>query len=519
VNLSARVNAMRGERAIPVDDEFDTPTAAPMRALPDDEFAPPAPWLPEVNGNAATASTGPTWVPVAAPVADSPMDPSRLASRAPTQPVVMETKDALGRIKEDAIEQLFERIGARLNDSSLDESALRGLVQQELNSIIEGGKLPLTARERQRLIREVHDDVLGLGPLEALLSDKTVTEIMVNGPGKVYVERSGKLTLTPIRFNDEEHLRRIIERIVTRVGRRIDESSPLVDARLEDGSRVNAIIPPLAVSGSTLTIRKFSKDAMGVADLMKLQTLSPEMAELLEACVLGRLNILVSGGTGTGKTTLLNVLSGFIPDKERIVSIEDAVELQLQQEHVVRLESRPANVEGRGEVTIRDLVKNSLRMRPDRIIVGECRGAEALDMLQAMNTGHDGSLSTIHANSSRDAMARLETLVLMAGMDLPLRAVREQVSSAIDVIVQLTRLRDGTRRVTALTEVVGMEGQTLTLQDIYTFDYSAGVSADGRFLGKVQPTGIRPLFVQKLTDLGIRLSPGIFGSSSMWEAR
>ena len=519
MNLSARVNAMRGERAIPLDDEFETPTAAPMRALPDDDFAPPAPWLPEVNGNAPTASTGPTWVPVAGPAPDSPMDPSRLASRAPTQTVVMETRDALGRIKEDAIEQLFERIGARLNDSSLDEPALRGLVQQELNAIIEGGKLPLTARERQRLIREVHDDVLGLGPLEALLSDKTVTEIMVNGPSKVYVERSGKLTLTPIRFNDEDHLRRIIERIVTRVGRRIDESSPLVDARLEDGSRVNAIIPPLAVSGSTLTIRKFSKDAMGVADLMKLQTLSPEMAELLEACVLGRLNILVSGGTGTGKTTLLNVLSGFIPDRERIVSIEDAVELQLQQEHVVRLESRPANVEGRGEVTIRDLVKNSLRMRPDRIIVGECRGAEALDMLQAMNTGHDGSLSTIHANSSRDAMARLETLVLMAGMDLPLRAVREQVASAIDVIVQLTRLRDGTRRVTALTEVVGMEGQTLTLQDIYTFDYSAGVSADGKFLGKVQPTGIRPLFVQKLTDLGIRLSPGIFGSSSMWETR
>jgi len=519
VNLSARVNAMRGERAIPVDDEFDMPTAAPMRALPDDEFMPPAPWLPEVNGNAPAPSTGPSWVPVGVPVPDSPMDPSRLASRAPTQPVVMETRDALSRIKEDAIEQLFERIGARLNDSSLDETALRGLVQQELNAIIEGGKLPLTARERQRLIREVHDDVLGLGPLEALLADKTVTEIMVNGPSKVYVERSGKLTLTPIRFNDEDHLRRIIERIVTRVGRRIDESSPLVDARLEDGSRVNAIIPPLAVSGSTLTIRKFSKDAMGVADLMKLQTLSPEMAELLEACVLGRLNILVSGGTGTGKTTLLNVLSGFIPDKERIVSIEDAVELQLQQEHVVRLESRPPNVEGRGEVTIRDLVKNSLRMRPDRIIVGECRGAEALDMLQAMNTGHDGSLSTIHANSSRDAMARLETLVLMAGMDLPLRAVREQVASAIDVIVQLTRLRDGTRRVTALTEVVGMEGQTLTLQDIYTFDYAAGVSADGRFLGKVQPTGIRPLFVQKLTDLGIRLSSGIFGSSSMWEAR
>ncbi len=518
MNLAARVNAMKGERGIPLDEGQATTSAAPMRALVDD-FAAPAPYLAAPDAHAPVSEPTVSWVPVASPSPDSPMDPSRLASRAPTQTVVMETHDALSRLKEEAVEQLFERMGARLNDPNLDEAALRTLVQQELNSIIEGGRLPLTARERQRLIREVHDDVLGLGPLEALLADKSVTEIMVNGPDKVYVERSGKLTLTPVRFKDEPHLRRVIERIVTRVGRRIDESSPLVDARLEDGSRVNAIIPPLAVSGSTLTIRKFSKEALGVADLIKWQSLSPEMAELLEACVLGRLNILVSGGTGTGKTTLLNVISGFIPDKERIVSIEDAVELQLQQEHVVRLESRPANVEGRGEVTIRDLVKNSLRMRPDRIIVGECRGAEALDMLQAMNTGHDGSLSTIHANSSRDALARLETLVLMAGMDLPLRAIREQVASAVDVIVQLTRLRDGTRRVTSLTEVVGMEGQTVTLQDIYTFDFSAGVSADGKFLGKVQPTGLRPLFLQKFNDLGIKLSPGIFGTSAMWEQK
>ena len=512
MNLAARVNAMKGERGIPLEEGATTASAAPTRALVDD-FSAPAPYL-ESSGNTPSANDTVSWVPVGP---DDPLDPSRLASRAPAQPVVMETHDALARLKEESVEQLFERLGTRLNDPSLDETALRTLVQQELNTIIEGGRLPLTARERQRLIREVHDDVLGLGPLESLLSDKSVTEIMVNGPDKVYVERSGKLTLTPVRFKDEPHLRRIIERIVTRVGRRIDESSPLVDARLEDGSRVNAVIPPLAVSGSTLTIRKFSKDALKVPDLIKLQTLSPEMAELLEACVLGRLNIIVSGGTGTGKTTLLNVLSGFIPDRERIVSIEDAVELQLQQDHVVRLESRPPNVEGRGEVTIRDLVKNSLRMRPDRIIVGECRGAEALDMLQAMNTGHDGSLSTIHANTSRDALARLETLVLMAGMDLPLRAIREQVASAVDVIVQLTRLRDGTRRVTSLSEVVGMEGQTLTMQEIYAFDFSAGVSPEGKFLGRVQPTGLRPLFLQKFADLGITLSPGIFGTSAMWE--
>jgi pilus assembly protein CpaF len=521
MNLAARVNAMKGERGIPLEDGDAAPSAAPMRALVDD-FSAPAPYLANPDASADTSGASVTWVPVASQSPDSPIDPNRLASRstqATAQPVVMETHDALSRLKDEAVGQLFERIGNRLNDPSLDEAALRTLVQHELNSIIEGGRLPLTARERQRLIREVHDDVLGLGPLESLLSDKSVTEIMVNGPDKVYVERSGKLTLTPVRFQDEPHLRRIIDRIVTKVGRRIDESSPLVDARLEDGSRVNAIIPPLAVSGSTLTIRKFSKDALKVSDMIKMQSLSPEMAELLEACVAGRLNIIVSGGTGTGKTTLLNVLSGFIPDKERIVSIEDAVELQLQQDHVVRLESRPANVEGRGEVTIRELVKNALRMRPDRIIVGECRGAEALDMLQAMNTGHDGSLSTIHANSARDALARLETLVLMAGMDLPLRAIREQAASAVDVIVQLTRLRDGTRRVTSLTEVVGMEGDTVTLQDIYTFDFGAGVSADGKFLGKVQPTGLRPQFLQKLTDLGIKLSPGIFGTSAMWETR
>ena len=528
MNLAERVlAAQKGGRGIPTEPGAPAGPATPARAVTEPggpvpaapsaprDNAPPAPWLPVPESSTQTApSPTVTWAP---PSAKGPQtDDHRLAHRAPAQPVVVETHDALARIKEDAVEQLFERMGSRLNDPNLDETALQGLVQAELNSIIEGGKLPLTARERQRLIREVHDDVLGLGPLQPLIEDKAVTEVMVNGPFRVYVERAGKLTLSQVRFKDEAHVRRIIERIVTKVGRRIDESSPLVDARLEDGSRVNAIIPPLAVSGSTLTIRKFSKDALTVTDMIEKQSLTPEIAELLNACVVARLNIIVSGGTGTGKTTLLNVLSGFIPNDERIVSIEDAVELQLQQDHVVRLESRPPNVEGKGEVTIRDLVKNSLRMRPDRIIVGECRGGEALDMLQAMNTGHDGSLSTIHANTSRDALARLETLVLMAGMDLPLRAIREQVSSAIDVIVQLTRLRDGSRRVTSVTEVHGMEGQTITMQDVFEFDYSAGVGADGRFLGTIRPTGVRPGFTQKFDDLGIRLSPSVFGTGQLW---
>ena len=385
------------------------------------------------------------------------------------------------------------------------------LVRSELNVVVEQERVPLTAEQRQRLIQEVQDDVLGHGPLQRLLDDPSVTEIMVSGPAMVYVEQHGKLTRSSAHFVSEEQLRLVIERIVSRVGRRIDESSPLVDARLPDGSRVNAVIPPIAFSGSSLTIRKFSRDPFKIADLIAFGTLTPEMAELLQACVQARLNVIVSGGTGTGKTTLLNVLSSFIPDGERIVTIEDAVELQLQQDHVVRLEARPSNIEGRGEINIRDLVRNSLRMRPDRIVVGEVRGGECLDMLQAMNTGHDGSLSTVHANSPRDAIARLETLVLMAGMDLPLRAVREQIASAVDVIVQLSRLRDGSRRITAVTEVQGMEGQTVTMQDAFLFDYSAGVDASGRFLGKPVPTGVRPRFTERFAELGISLSPRVFG--------
>ncbi len=428
------------------------------------------------------------------------------------KPRAQQPVDAFAALKRRAATALFERLGARFNDSSVSEQELRSTAREELIRIIDAEQVPLSADERSRLVADVADDVLGYGPLQRLLDDPEVTEIMVNRMDQIYVERKGKLTLTDSGFSSEDHLRRVIERIVSKVGRRIDESSPLVDARLEDGSRVNAVIPPLAVGGSSLTIRKFSKIPLTVRNLIDFGTLTPEMAELLNACVKAKLNIIVSGGTGTGKTTLLNVLSSFIPEDNRIVTIEDAVELQIQQQHVVRLESRPPNTEGKGEVTIRELLRNSLRMRPDRIVVGEVRGGESLDMLQAMNTGHDGSLSTVHSNSPRDAVARLETLVLMAGMDLPLRAIREQIASAVNLIIQISRLRDGTRRITHVTEVQGMEGDIVTLQDAFVFDYSAGVDAHGMFLGRPVPTGIRPRFIDRFEDLGIRVSPGVFAA-------
>lgn len=422
----------------------------------------------------------------------------------------VELPDGLDELRAAATEDLYERMGARLNDSTLSEQQLHELARQELATIIGERAKKLTAEQRRFLIDDLADDALGLGPLQRLLDDPSITEVMVNGPDHIYVERKGRLLRSSTSFRSEERLRRVIERIVSRVGRRIDESSPLVDARLPDGSRVNAIIPPLAVGGSALTIRKFADDPFQTRDLIDFGTITEAIGELLYACVQARLNIIISGGTGTGKTTLLNVLSSYIPADDRVVTIEDAVELQLQQEHVVRLESRPQNIEGKGEVTIRDLVRNSLRMRPDRIVVGECRGGEALDMLQAMNTGHDGSLSTVHANSPRDAIARLETLSLMAGMDLPLRAVREQVASAIDVIIHVSRLRDGSRRVTHVTEVLGMEGDTVTLQDAFVFDYSAGVDSFGRFLGSAKPTGLRPRFTDRFEELGISVDPQVF---------
>ena len=421
-------------------------------------------------------------------------------------------EDPLAQLKLRAQEALFAKLGARLYDASLTSDELQAFVGEEISDAMGVGESPLSDEERRLLAAQIRDDILGYGPIQMYLDDPTVTEIMVNAEELIYIERDGKLIETDTRFMSRQHLRRVIDRIVTGVGRRIDESSPLVDARLADGSRVNVIIPPLAVDGPVLTIRKFAADPFQVRDLVEMGSMTRLVAELCSAAVEGKLNIMVTGGTGTGKTTLLNVLSGFIPESERIVTIEDAIELQLHQRHVVRLESRPANVEGRGEVTIRDLVRNSLRMRPDRIIVGEARGGEALDMLQAMNTGHDGSLTTIHANSPRDGLSRLETMVLMAGVDLPSRAIREQISSALDLVVHLTRLRDGSRRITHITEVVGMEGDTITIQDIFAFDYRAGFDSDGRFAGVVEPTGIRPRFSDHLSDLGIELPAGVFGA-------
>jgi pilus assembly protein CpaF len=418
---------------------------------------------------------------------------------------------AASELRHRVHQQLIDELGPILFDRRLSEEDLRRRVHDQLHAAIAMERVPLSAADKARLIQEVSDDILGYGPIDSLLKDEDVSEIMVNGPDRVFVERKGKLAKDDaIRFLDEDHVRRVIDKIVSEIGRRIDESTPMVDARLPDGSRVNAVISPLAIGGPFLTIRKFSADPLQIDDLIRYGSLNAHAARFLQACIVGRLNGVVSGGTGTGKTTMLNVMSSFIPDDERIVTVEDAKELQLHQEHVLCLESRPPNVEGRGEVTIRDLVKNCLRMRPDRIVVGECRAGEALDMLQAMNTGHDGSLTTVHANSPRDTLARLETLVLMSGFDLPVRAIREQMASAIDVIVQLTRLRDGTRRVTHITEVQGMEGDVITLQDIFLFDFGAGVDEHGRFRGQLKATGVRPKFAEKLADQGIRLGPEVF---------
>ena len=387
---------------------------------------------------------------------------------------------------------------------------VRRQIEELFGKIADEEGLALTRAERVRMLEQITDEILGLGPLEPLLRDETLTEVMVNGPQQVYIEREGRLELTNVTFQNDEHVMKIIQRIIAPIGRRVDESSPMVDARLADGSRVNAIIPPLSLVGPVITIRKFSATPYTVDDLVRFGTATPEMFEFLEACVKARLNIFVSGGTGSGKTTMLNILSSFIPDDERIVTIEDAAELQLRQEHVVTLESRPSNIEGKGAITIRELVRNALRMRPDRIVVGECRCGEALDMLQAMNTGHDGSMSTGHANTPRDMLSRLETMVLMAGMDLPLRAIREQISSAVDLIVHQNRLKDGTRKITNITEVQGMEGDVIVMQDVFVFEQTDIV--EGKIKGRLKPTGIRPHFVEKFDVMGIHLPPNIFGS-------
>ena len=407
--------------------------------------------------------------------------------------------------------RVVEGLGPTLYDRQMSDAELKLRVMEMLEwALDQEESVPLSRADRLALLQEIADDVLGYGPIDPLLSDPDITEVMVNGPHQVWVERAGLLSRTDAKFVDETHLERIIEKIVGQVGRRIDESEPMVDARLPDGSRVNAVVHPLAIGGPFLTIRKFAVDPFTAEDLISMGTMTEQTAGLIRRMVHGRLNVLVSGSTGAGKTTFLNVLSSFIPDSDRIVTVEDAAELRLNQIHVLSLESRPSNLEGKGEVTIRDLVRNSLRMRPDRIVVGEVRGGEALDMLQAMNTGHDGSLTTIHSNSPRDTLARIETMVLMSGLDLPVRAIREQMASAVDVIIHLHRLRDGTRRVTHVSEVVGMEGEVITMQDIFLFDYGMGIDEDGKYLGRLKATGIRPSFSDQLEDFGIRLPADLF---------
>ncbi|VBB08869.1 type ii secretion system protein e [Lucifera butyrica] len=441
----------------------------------------------------------------------------RLSSQSSLEKQVFHTSREPG--KTSAVNELRTRVHRRVVDAISKEKSKWAIekdaekIETEAiriaNQVMDEEPVPVLRSDRQKIIEEILNDVFGYGPIEDLLKDDTISEVMVNSADAIYVERAGKIVLTDVKFRDDAHVLQIIEKIVAPIGRRIDESSPMVDARLPDGSRVNAIIPPLALKGPSLTIRKFGKNPLTVAGLVKNGTMTAAMADFLEACVLGKLNVLVAGGTGSGKTTTLNALSSFIPNDERIITIEDAAELQLRQDHVVTLETRPANIEGKGAITIRDLVKNSLRMRPDRIVVGEVRGGEALDMLQAMNTGHDGSLTTAHANSPRDTLSRLETMVLMAGMELPVRAIREQISSAVDLIVQQSRLQDGSRRITYLTEVQGMEGDIIILQDIFQF-CQQGKDENHKVIGEFRATGIRPKFLDKLAALGIPVPKEIF---------
>ncbi len=418
-------------------------------------------------------------------------------------------QEPFAELKNKVHMSVISELGPQLFNIAIDPAELRNRVMADVRRHL-NDEAGLAREDRDRLTAEILDDILGYGPLERLIADDSITEIMCNGPDDVWIERGGKLYETTVRFTDESHLRRIINKIVSQIGRRIDEASPMVDARLPDGSRVNAIIPPLSLSGPLMTIRKFSKRRLTLEDMINIGSMSEESAEFLSRCIEAQLNMLVSGGTGSGKTTLLNALSASIPNSERIVTIEDAAELQLNQRHVLRLEARPPNIEGEGHIPIRDLVRNSLRMRPDRILVGEVRGAEALDMLQAMNTGHDGSLSTVHSNSPRDALHRIETMVMMAGYDLPLRAIRQHVSAALDLLVHIDRMEDGSRRIVQVTEVLRMESDVIQLQDIFEFEIEA-VAPDRTITGKLRPTGLRPVFLDKFRKRGIELPQSMFG--------
>ena len=461
------------------------------------------------QGSSSSGQTGVT-PPASGGAGSGSGDNSRLSSlqaRRVNAPITAPQAGTYFDLKTRVQNRLLAELDPSMDITKIDE--VRRAIQELFEQILSEENIVLSRPERARLFEQIAAEILGLGPLQPLLEDESITEIMVNGAKNIYVERKGKIHRVPVTFENNEHVLRIIDRIVAPLGRRIDEASPYVDARLQDGSRVNAVIPPISLIGPVLTIRKFAKNPITVEQLVQFGSISAESLQFLKACVEARLNVVISGGTGSGKTTLLNILSSFIPADERILTIENAAELQLRQEHVVTLESRPPNIEGRGEITIRHLVTNSLRMRPDRIIVGEIRDEAALDMLQAMNTGHDGSMTTLHSNGPRDTLSRLETMTLMAGMDLPSRAIREQVSSAIDLVVHQDRMRDGTRKVVYITEVTGMEGDVITMTDIFTFEQS-GIE-NGKIMGKLRPTGLRPKFMDKLEAAGIHLPPSIFG--------
>ncbi len=506
-STSARPDPLTDRLADPLTDRLADPLTDPLdasaSAAPSSRHAAPAP-PSRPPGQATRPTTSPT---------SATKPPSRAVFQPKAEPrrtLASGQADRLEELKSSVHVELLKQLGPHLYDADIDQNELDQRVRAVLSDVLGSQDRPLSTSDRARVTQEISDDILGYGPIEPYLRDPDVSEVMVNSHAQIYLEKQGRLVAADTSFTDEAHLRRIIDKIVSRIGRRVDESSPMVDARLPDGSRVNAVIPPLAIDGSSLTIRKFSADPLTVDDLIAFGSLNPQTADFLEACVRGRLNVIVSGGTGSGKTTTLNVLSSFIPADERIVTIEDAAELQLKQDHVVRLESRPSNIEGKGAVTIRDLVRNSLRMRPDRIIVGEVRDASALDMLQAMNTGHDGSICTLHSNSPRDTLSRMETMVLMAGMELPIRAVREQIASAVDVVVHQTRFKDGTRRITHITEVERMEGDVITMQDVFVFDSRAGFDAEGHSLGRMRPTGLRPKFLEKMAEVNVRVDPLIF---------